>query len=117
MIAIKSALRASIFVLLLVNHTPAYAKDVFKSSEFMTWSEGNRSLYIRTSIGMAGLIAGYNDKKHMTCLENWYLRSEKESNEFIYQAMKKFPDFHPRGVIMAVLEKKCGTFEYSARKR
>lgn len=116
MIIQKLIATASIFAILSFNNMPLHAEDMFKSSEFMKWSEGNRSLYIDTSIGMVGLIAGYNDKKHMKCLENWYLKNQKKSNEFIYQVMREHPDFHPRGVIIAVLKKQCGTFDYSARK-
>lgn len=112
----KTRIFASIAVIFLVFCTQAIAQDIFRSSEFLKWSEENRSLYIRTSIGMAGQISGYNDHKHAKCLEDWYFSDEENSNETIYEAMRKFSNFHPRGVIMAVLKKTCGTFEYSARK-
>ncbi len=40
--------------------------------------------YIRTSVGMAGLISRYNDEAHGICLEKWYIADEKAANELIY---------------------------------
>lgn len=117
MIMLKTRFIASIIAAFVLFCTQAvYAEDTFKSSDFLEWSEGNKSLYIRTSIGMAGLIAGYNDKKHQRCLEQWYFTDQKKANDEIYETMRKHSEYHPRGIIIAVLKKQCGTFDYSARK-
>ncbi len=112
----KRRISASIFALFLTITTPSYAQDTFKSSKFLTWPEDSRSFYIRTSVGMAGLISRYNDEAHGICLEKWYVSNEKESEEVIYETMRKFPDYHPRGVIVAVLEKQCGPFTYNQKE-
>lgn len=117
MIMLKTRFIASVIAALLLICPQAYADDIFKSSEFLKWSEGNRSLYIRTSVGMAGLISGYNDEEHAKCLESWYFSDEKKANEEIYDTMRKFSEYHPRGIIVAVLKKQCGTFDYAARKK
>jgi hypothetical protein len=88
---------------------------MFKNSEFLKWSEDNKSFYIRTSIGMAGLIAAQNDKKHADCLENWYFADMNDRNEFMYKYMRQYPNGHPRGIILAVLRKQCGSFRYKGR--
>ncbi len=108
----KSVFTASIFAVLLTFCMPSYAKNIFKNSEFLKWSEDNKSFYIRTSIGMAGLIAAQNDKKHARCIEGWYYSDEGIENEKIYKVMRKYPDHHPRGIIVAVLQKQCGSFNY-----
>ena len=108
----KWFLRASIIVLLMSNCIPLYAKNMFKNSEFLKWSEDNKSFYIRTSIGMASLIAAKNDKAHADCLAKWYFSDQSKKNDFIYGIMKQYPDHHPRGIIMAVLQKQCGSFQY-----
>lgn len=108
----KLTFRASIFAILMLNSTPLYAKNIFKNSEFLKWNEENRSFYIRTSIGMAGLIAAQNDKAHANCLEKWYFSNQSKKNVFIYGIMKQYPNHHPRGIIMAVLQKQCGSFRY-----
>ncbi len=93
---------------------PSHA-DTFKSADFLEWERVTQEFYIRTSVGMAGLIAVQNDKKHQTCLEGWYVNDEKAATNHILSVMQQYPDFHPRGVILAVLEKQCGTFTYSDR--
>jgi hypothetical protein len=113
---LKPRVAASIFAIFCTICTPLYAQDVFKSSEFLKWTEGNRSFYIRTSVGMAGSISGYNNEKHAKCLENWYFSGEAKANEDIYVVMRKFPNYHPRGIIIAVLKRQCGSFDYSKRK-
>lgn len=115
MIVSKTVFIASFSAFILGLCMPVYAEDIFKSSEFLDWSENNRSFYIRTSIGMAGLIAARNDSQHAKCLEEWYFSDEKAGEESIYQIMREYPDYHPRGIIVAVLKKQCGSFNYSER--
>ena len=115
MIIQKSAFKARIFVVLLTYSMPSYAKDMFKNSDFLKWSEDNRSFYIRTSVGMASFIASKNDTKHADCLAKWYFTDQPKKNAFIYGIMKQYPDYHPRGIIMAVLQKQCGSFRYKVK--
>lgn len=95
----------SVFVL----SEPAFSQDDFlKSSEFLTWKETTQDFYIRASIGMAGFITSRNKKSQADCLENWYFQNIKNGNGKITKAMKQFPDYHPRAVLLAVVEKQCG---------
>ena len=91
------------------------AAETFKSSEFLKWPLNSQSFYFRTAIGMAGLIASYNDKKHARCIEGWYFDDTPKAEASLRQAMQKFGEYHPRGVILAVLKKACGSFEYKGR--
>lgn len=90
--------------------------ETFKGADFLTWPRHSQQLYIRTSVGMAGLIAAENDKVHANCLEDWYFDDEERSTDFVLETMRRFPEYHPRGVIVAVLEKQCGTFNYTERQ-
>ena len=100
-------------VLLITPNMHLYAENYnFKAKEFLTWDKNTQEFYIHTAIGMAGFISLRNDESHGKCLENWYAQDQQTSIDFILQNMQKFPDFHPRGVIIAVLEKQCGSFLY-----
>tara|TARA_R110002110_G_scaffold257206_2_gene473153 strand:- start:8568 stop:8918 length:351 start_codon:yes stop_codon:yes gene_type:complete len=90
--------------------------DVFKSSEFLKWPAKSQAFYFRTSIGMAGLVAGRNDKKQGKCIDDWYFATQDKANAHILSVMQKHPAFHPRGVILAVLEKQCGKLIYTNTK-
>ena len=90
----------------------------FTSAEVLTWeTEAQNSLFL-TSIGMAGIVAmqtGLHSDK-VDCINDWYwywvdgLVSEAE-NDVIREAMKSLPQVHPQAVIMAVIERECGSFK------
>lgn len=99
--------------LLLLLYPQSLSSETFKSEAFLTWERSSQDFYIRTSIGMAGFIAARNDNAHARCLEDWYYSDETAANEAVLAAMRRFPDYHPRGVIVAVIEKRCGSFTFS----
>lgn len=90
----------------------AEAGESFKASKFLTWERESQNFYIGTSVGMALLIAAQNDKAQASCLENWYYSDQVTKNNFILKTMERVPDYHPRGVILAVLEKQCKPLVY-----
>lgn len=90
----------------------AKLSNVFKSSEFLTWDRQSQEFYIRTSVGMASLIVGQSNKAHRHCLEDWYYNDETVSNDHILSTMKQYSEYHPRGILLSILEKKCGRFIY-----
>lgn len=90
---------------------PVHAEK-FESSSFLEWPRDSQEFYFRTSIGMAGLIAGRNDEAQGNCLSNWYFLDQKKATDHILDVMRMYPDHHPRGVILAVLEKRCGKLIY-----
>lgn len=87
--------------------------EIFKSAEFLKWPAKSQSFYFRTSIGMAGLVARRNNKVQGDCIDNWYFYAEKKAHAHIIDVMRKHPSYHPRGVILAVLEKQCGKLIYT----
>ncbi|MEO1151108.1 MAG: hypothetical protein AAFW83_08990 [Pseudomonadota bacterium] len=89
-------------------------QNIFKAAQFLTWDRQNKEIYIRTTIGVAGYISLQNDEPHGRCIENWYNSDHDKNNEYILGTMRRFPDYHPRGIIMAILEKQCGSFNYSS---
>jgi hypothetical protein len=88
------------------------ADDMFTSKEFLKLNEETQAFYMRTSIGMLSLVVGQTNQTDGKCIENWYFVDEKKANAYIADTMQRFPDYHPRGVILAVAEKKCGKFIY-----
>jgi len=86
--------------------------EVFTAKSFLTWERENQEFYIHTAVGMAGLIAVKNNKQQSQCIDDWYAANEDAAVEHILDVMRQYPSFHPRGVILAVVKKKCGTFNY-----
>ncbi len=118
MLTLKYSLLA-ILIFLLTGLYPQIAMsentETFKSSEFISWQRDSQEYFIRISIGMAVLIADQNDKAQAACLSDWFGRDEAAAYNRILETMKRFPDYHPRGVILAVAEKQCGPFIYTGR--
>lgn len=61
---------------------------------------------------MANMIAIENDKMQADCIGSWYEADRAAKEKYIYGVMEKYPTYHPIGVIMAVIEKQCGSFNY-----
>ena len=89
------------------------AQETFKSSEFLSWDRDNQEFYIRTSVGMASLIIAQTDEQDSRCIDTWYTSDMDAAHQYIFEQMRRFPSYHPRGVILAVMEKKCGKFTYN----
>lgn len=87
----------------------AKADDVFQSGQFLEWKTQNQEAYIETSVGMASLIAAQSDKRQAKCIDDWYYVDEARANNAVRDVMRANPQFHPRGVILAVVQKQCGT--------
>ncbi len=85
------------------------ANDVFQSVQFLEWKTLNQDAYIETSVGMASLIASQSDKTQAKCIDDWYYDAEARANDAVRNVMRANPQFHPRGVILAVVQKRCGT--------
>lgn len=91
--------------------TGAAAED-FKSSKFLTYPAESQTSYINSSVLMAGLIAGQNGGAQAQCVGDWSGKHIATGYQPVIEAMKRFPDHHPSGVILAVLQKACGPFKY-----
>lgn len=87
----------------------------FTSAAFLTWKLSEQRYYFRTSIGMASLIAKQNDEDHARCLEEWYFEREQDAADYILDLMQDNQEYHPRAIIVGVLQKVCGPFRYAAR--
>lgn len=82
--------------------------ETFKSSEFLKWPRDSQASYIRTSVGMAAVIASQINGTRAKCLSDWYFGNPRAQQDAIRNAMAKNPSFHPHLVILAVLKKACG---------
>lgn len=88
------------------------ADDGFKSSKFLTYPEDSQKSYIGSSAMMAGLIATQNQPGQAKCVDEWATKDFEANYRKVVGTMKTFPDHHPTAVILAVLQKACGSFKY-----
>ncbi len=88
------------------------AEEAFKSSKFLTYSAESQKSYITSSAMMAGLIATQNAPKQASCVDAWVARLYSGGYQPVIEVMKKYPDDHPTGLILGILQKACGPFKY-----
>ncbi|WP_439543306.1 hypothetical protein [Hyphomicrobium sp.] len=93
----------------------AVADDGFKSSKFLTYPAESQSSYIGTAVMMAGVIASKNVPEQARCIDKWAATHIASGYQPVIEAMQNFPEYHPTGVIIAVLQKSCGSFDYAKR--
>lgn len=86
------------------------AGENFESTDFLAWKPANQAFYIEASVGMGSLIAAQMDKEKAGCIDDWYYDDEATANARVIKVMQQYPSYHPRGIILAVLEKECGAF-------
>ena len=106
--------RAPVLVLLtILLGLPYHAvhAESFKSADFLMWKRETQDFYIEASVGMASLIAAQNDNAQAKCIDDWYYADEPTANSFVLSVMSDNPTYHPRGIILGVLQKQCGSFE------
>lgn len=93
----------------------SFAAD-FTSADVLEWSEASQDSYFNTSVGMIAILATQTGSHgHIAdCLNDWYWTedgNDPEKNELIRDVMAGLKDYHPQAVIIAVVEKHCGSFK------
>lgn len=96
----------------IVCSVAASAQDAFKSSKFLTYPAESQTSYIGTSVMMAGAVASLNSAAQAKCVDEWAAKFQGSGYQPVIDAMRKYPDDHPSGLILAVLVKACGPFKY-----
>lgn len=86
--------------------------EEFKSAKFLTYSAEAQANYISTSAVAAASIAALNSSAQAKCLGDWVAQHSASGYQPVIDAMRKYPDDHPTGLILAVLQKQCGPFKY-----
>ncbi len=92
--------------------------EAFTGEEFLKWERASQDSLIQISVTMTGIVATQGRKDISRCIDDWYSDSEglrAQRHEEILQAIQENPEFHPQGVILAVIQQRCGSFKESPR--
>ncbi len=114
MITRKSLFAKAIALSLLAFPQISMAQE-FTSADVLEWNEESQNSLFLTSVGMIGIVATQT-KRHgqiVECLNEWYWidgEVDAERNDEIRKFMQLFPEIHPQAIILAVIEKECGSF-------
>ena len=106
MIAIKIAVSALFCI-------PAYAETAFTGEDFLGWDQSAQTGFVQTSVSMAGIIASQTKPEIARCIDGWYFASDAvldQRNSEIIALIGENAGFHPSAVILAAIQRECGTF-------
>lgn len=81
----------------------------FTSAEFLKWKRGSQASYIQTSVGMAAVIAAQLGNGQAKCIADWYFSNPERRKTSMLKSMSENQKFHPQGVILAFIQKHCGS--------
>jgi len=109
------ALIANVFLVLLITYSQNTTAGEFTSAKVLEWPEASQNSLFQSSVTMIGFVAAQtNTHGHIaSCVSDWYWeggQADPAKNEAIRSAMRRFPEYHPQMVILAVVEKACGKF-------
>ncbi len=103
---------ASLTTIVCIVASGTHAQEAFKSSKFLTYPADSQKSYIGTAVVAATTIASLNSASQAKCLGSWITKHSGGGYETIMEAMRKYPDDHPMGLILAVLQRDCGPLKY-----
>lgn len=86
----------------------------FSGAAFADWSQVSQDSYIQSSVMMAGVIGTQVKPEISRCIDAWYFETaaiKAERNEMIRETIVGFADHHPSGVILALIQRACGSFK------
>lgn len=80
----------------------------FTSADVLGWSVEDRSSYVRVSVGMAGVIVAQKDRAQAQCIDRWYSVEDEKDYPSVVDAMRRYPNIHPQGVVLWAVQNECG---------
>jgi len=91
---------------------PVQAEDKYTSAEFLSsGSVKSQDAYIQNAVTMTGVVATQVRPEVAACIDKWYAYSDgsnEKRNKEIREVMREYPEYHPAGVILAVIQQACG---------
>jgi len=112
MSSVKWAVIAIVSTFVFSNASFSAERQSFTSTQFLQNSEDARTSYIAAAAMMAGVIAAQNKPSQARCVDEWMAQNRKDKFAAVTKVMGLYGEHHPQGIILAVLQKACGTFKY-----
>ncbi len=94
---------------LFVGYAQQSSAETFTGEKFLTWKPGSQTFYIGASINMASVIVTQTDNAKARCVNDWHGGHIANDYREILDLIAKFRTYHPQGVILAALQKSCGS--------
>lgn len=116
MVTLKPMISKAVLAVTLLCPQLSAAQE-FTSSTVLGWDEVSQNALFQSSIGMASLVAMQTGQHAaiFNCINEWYGTPERQAQRHgeILAVMREYPNYHPQGIILAVIERECGKFNGS----
>lgn len=88
------------------------------SADMLKWAPKEQAAYVDLAVQMVGFVVSQNDGVQARCINDWYFKDDNVRERGIQQiinVMRQYPNYLPGTVVIAVLQKQCGSFKYTQR--
>ncbi|MEM6625064.1 MAG: hypothetical protein AAF674_22835 [Pseudomonadota bacterium] len=94
-------------------HPQETQAESFTGADFATWGTAAQDSFIETSVTMAGVVMTRVAPEKSVCINDWYFAAGQSTarNRSIRDTISKNQDYHPSGVILAVILDACGPLD------
>ena len=99
------------------SYSQASFAEGFTGEKFLKWKRESQDSFIGTSITMVAVVATQGRQNIASCIDDWYSEDgsiQDQRHGFILDTIREYPSYHPQGIILAVLQKRCGSFKDKA---
>lgn len=110
----KAACLAIVTAVILTAFPQISSAEKFTGEKFLKWPRKSQDSLIQNSITMIAIVAAQTQKDIARCIDSWYVVDEaikQQRHGYILDIIKENPSYHPQGVILAILQKRCGKFK------
>ncbi|MEM9316921.1 MAG: hypothetical protein AAGA95_20115 [Pseudomonadota bacterium] len=102
---------ASLLTALTASYPQLSKGQNITNSDFLSWPEARQSWWVISGVMMAGHVTHRRDAAKGSCIWDWYLDAPDERLAQLKGTMRDYPDHLPTGIVIAWLEKACGSLE------
>lgn len=93
--------------------------DNFTSATVLEWDRTSQNALFQNSVTMIGIVATQTGQhgEIAECINEWYWEDGEVSparNEQLRDTLALYPEHHPQVIVLAVVQKACGSFDESA---
>lgn len=112
--SVISKIASSVGLAVMLSAHAVVADEKFTAADVLSWDQESQNWYFTVNASMAGALASQNDSPAASCIDEWYFDAADRAtrNDEFRSAMRRFEEYHPTLVVIAVIEKACGELKF-----
>jgi hypothetical protein len=82
----------------------------FKNKDFLKLENNEKKYWLLASIETLWQVEALKNKKTAQCIADWYYKDVANKNALLLASMRKYPNYAPIAILVALTEKSCGNY-------